>query len=136
MIEQIRVVHERNKVLLLHNGRPPIELPWGAALKIAHAINRKAAIACEYERHKQIISDQSILLAAGAPVTITSTGKGLREALKQAEYHGGTRNGIDNALLNENHVRQSALKGIKSKTIVGHATVSHVPTGNKVTKNE
>lgn len=123
----IRIRQEKDKVLLLCSGRPAIELPWEAAVELSKALRQKAAIAREQDKHELIIADQSILLAVGAPIRISATGKMLRTALKEAEYHGGTKNGINNALKNDTHPRQRALKGIKSRTIVGHTTLFNVP---------
>lgn len=132
---KIRIRQERNKVLLLVNGRPPIELPWGAAIEIGKALRKQAIVAREFDRHKLIIQDQSILFATGSPVNITGTDKMHREALKTALDHGGTRNGIDNILRKDKHPKHKTLKGIQSGSKVGHTTLFNVPgTEPKVTE--
>lgn len=63
-----------------------MSMPWQAALEIAKGITAKAREAEEIEKSDQVISDQALMLATGAPFALTANKDIMEEAIKEARY--------------------------------------------------
>jgi hypothetical protein len=83
--QTVQIRQDGAKVLIIKNGVLIFELPWEAALALADGIRAKGKLAEEYAKANQIISDQAILMRAGAPFALTNNPDILSEARKTAE---------------------------------------------------
>lgn len=84
MQERVAIRQEGTRVLVLKNGVCIFDMPWEAALAFADGLKAKGKKAEELAKANQIVSDQAVLMRAGAPFALTSHPAILDEARKEA----------------------------------------------------
>lgn len=117
-ITNVQIRREDTRVLVLHNGRALLDLPWQAALALARALQVKARLAEEQAKAQLIITDQAILTRAGFKLGLTSRPDLLRAAAHEAGWNRNLRR----------YIPLFRAKGIQSQEIFGAPRVGHVRT--------
>jgi len=115
--QNFHVLQDGNHVLLLINGALVQIMPWQRALECAAALQSVARKAEEWDKAEAIAMDQAILMRSGAPFGLTDHPRIQQEAIKLAGH--------------DRDLRRYLPSGIKSKSVVGTPTVSHIKPGAK-----
>lgn len=91
MRESISIRQERDRVLIIKDGRLILDLPYQAGLDLSRAIYAKSKAAEEFANAESLAFDQAILIRAGAPFGLTRSSLILREATKEANSNRSLR---------------------------------------------
>ena len=110
-ITEATVSRDGLDVLVVMNGRRVIELPWEAALQLARAIVVQARRIEEQVKADKIVSDQALLMRAGAPFGLTSHPDLISEAKKEA---------AGNTVLRKNLPLIESRESVGTPTVIRH----------------
>ena len=90
-VQTLTVHQEGERVQLIANGQLVADMPWDAALALAHALRIKAKEAEETIKAEAIAIDQAILLRLGVPIGLTDHPDIRAEARKEAAWNSDLR---------------------------------------------
>lgn len=93
-MEQLRILQDEERVLVIKNGVLLFELPADKALELAQAIASVAKKAEEHLDRDSLIRDAAILARAGVPVGLALDPRIQEEARKAALYDRELRKNI------------------------------------------
>lgn len=112
----LRIRQEGTNVLVIKDGTAVLNMPWDAALAVAHEIIAKARLAEETAKAEDIIFDNALLFRSGAPFGLSNHPDIVKQSLIEAQH---------NTIL-----RRSNMGGIKSQAVFGTPTIiQHPPYG-------
>ena len=83
--ESVRLRQEGTRVHVIKDGTLVLDLPWGAALEIAKSMHKIAKMAETEQDIQQVLDDQALLTATGAPIGLSDNPKLLKESYKRAQ---------------------------------------------------
>ncbi len=118
------VRQEGTAVVVIHNGRTVLDMPWEAALAMAGAIYEQAKKAEELAKAEAISFDQAILLRLGVPIGLSDRQDIREESQKLAAWDSRLRIAIPLG-------RAKGVSGVRSAEAVGTPSVSHAKRGAK-----
>lgn len=122
--KHITIRQQRDRVLLIVDGKTILDMPWDAAQEIIKLFYIQAKKAEEYARAEQIVADQAILTRAGFPIGLSNNRDILEEAANEAAWNSALR-------------RYMPLKGIRSGESFGTpALKSYPPAGGNDGKDK
>jgi len=115
-IRSLTVRRNGPRILLLHEGRALADLPWEAALDLAHALRAQAKRAEEIACREQVVRDQAILHRLGIRLGLIADPRLQQDALREAAWN--------------TELRRYLPGGIQTQEAVGTPTlIRHRPGG-------
>ena len=84
----LRIRQDGARVHVIKDGVLIIDMPWGAALEVSKSIHQIAKMAETEDQIQQVLKDQAVLTAAGAPFGLSDNSKLLKESYKLANELG------------------------------------------------
>lgn len=120
-ITDVTIRQEGERVLLLHNGRLLLSLPWRAAQELARALHIQGLRAQEEAEAERIVFDQAILTRVGFPIGLSSRTDILAEAAKEAAWNKDLRR----------YIPGDRAMGIANQTVFGTPTITALPPRQK-----
>ena len=103
-MQELRFRQERDRVLVLLNGRLIADMPWDAADDCWKAMRSVSKLAEEYALANRIIFDHALLLRVGATIGLTNNRKMQAEAAKEAAWNSDLRRYLPGGVKSEEQV--------------------------------
>jgi hypothetical protein len=119
-IRSLTVRRDGPRILLLSEGLALADLPWEAALELAHALRAQAKRAEEIACREQVVYDQAILNRLGIKLGLVVDPRLQQEAMHEAAWNSDLRRYLPG--------------GIRSQEVVGMPTlIRHRPPKGVIT---
>ncbi len=107
----VRVKVDGGNVLIIHNGRCLMQMPWEGARDMSKALRTAAGMAEQNAHRDKLIQDQATLIRAGFPLALTKDPATFKEAGNEAA--------------NNRELRRAMPGGIPDKVVFGLPSIKH-----------